>query len=100
MPNLSRDLQLKDKAAIGIGVPLGVILAFILVAIISVNFSKRKARNGRVVDEGEGVELEGQKESLSDAGAKSGNGAGGQGGGTKGKGVAAGEIRWKPFSNY
>jgi len=48
-------MEIKEKAAIGIGVPLGVICAFILVAFISLNIKKRRRAAAGIVED---VELE------------------------------------------
>jgi hypothetical protein len=69
-------MEIKDKAAIGIGVPLGIILAIILVSLIYLNVQKRKKRGA--VTEVDLVELEAQKKAAMNPN-------------------VAGQIQWKPY---
>ena len=48
-------MEIKEKAAIGIGVPLGVICLFIVASMIWLNIKKRQRRAAGIVEE---VELE------------------------------------------
>lgn len=43
-------MDLKTKAAIGIGVPLGIILIFLFAGLLYANIQKKKARRGEVRD--------------------------------------------------
>jgi len=69
-------MEFKDKAAIGIGVPLGIILMFILGAMVWINLQKKKRGPVTEVDE---TELEAQKKQA----ALDPN--------------RAGQIQWKPY---
>ncbi|KAF2810485.1 uncharacterized protein BDZ99DRAFT_313492 [Mytilinidion resinicola] len=70
-------LALKDKAAIGIGVPLGLILVLILGTMLWLNMQKR--RHGPVTElDVDGTELEAQKKAAANP-------------------VNNAQIRWKPY---
>ncbi|KAF2499673.1 hypothetical protein BU16DRAFT_535994 [Lophium mytilinum] len=71
-------LALKDKAAIGIGVPLGLILILILGTMIWLNVKKRTTRGAVTEVDLDETELEAQKK----AAANPTNNA---------------QIRWKPY---
>lgn len=43
-------MKLWQKAAIGIGVPLGFFLALMIAGLAYANFSKGKKKNGEVID--------------------------------------------------
>lgn len=54
-------MELKTKAAIGIGVPLGFLLVIILGTMIWMNFSKKQRLKRGEVTETDSVELEAQR---------------------------------------
>jgi len=76
-PHLLPRMALKDKAAIGLGVPLGLLLVVVLGAMIWLNLQKK--RNHGAVTEVDETELEAQKQAADPA--RAGNQ----------------DIRWKPY---